>query len=63
MLTEKDDILIIEMAEIAQARAYLASTDFYMTVDKHATLTVERRDVLIQLRADARAVINNLETI
>jgi hypothetical protein len=47
--------------KVSEAKAYLASTDFYMTVDKHATLTDERKAELTQLRAEARKLINELE--
>ena len=50
----------LDAQKVAEAQAYLASTDFYMTVDKYATLTVERQAELTQLRADARELINTL---
>ena len=47
--------------KVSEAKAYLSSSDFYMTVDKYATLTEERQVELIQLRAEARVLINELE--
>lgn len=47
--------------KIAEAKQYLNDTDFYMTIDKYATLTTERQEELTQLRAEARALINSLE--
>ena len=47
--------------KVSEAKAYLSSTDFYMTVDKYATLTEERKAELTQLRAEARVLINELE--
>ena len=46
---------------VLEAKAYLASTDFYFTADKYATLTDERKAELTQLRAEARELINALE--
>lgn len=47
--------------KIQEALAYLASTDFYMTVDKYASLTTERQVELTTNRAKARELINTLE--
>ena len=47
--------------QIAEAKEYLASTDFYFTVDKYATLSEERKLELNTLRAEARVLINLLE--
>lgn len=47
--------------QIAEAKEYLASTDFYMTIDKYATLTEERQLELTTARAEARELINSLE--
>jgi hypothetical protein len=47
--------------KVSEAKDYLASTDFYMTIDKYATLTDERKAELTQLRAEARKLINELE--
>ena len=44
-------------AKIAEAKAYLASTDFKMTVDYYATLTPEQQEELIAKRAEARAFL------
>jgi len=46
---------------IQEAKEYLASTDFYFTVDKYATLSEERKLELSTLRAEARMLINSLE--
>ena len=43
--------------KIAEAKTYLASTDFKMTVDYYATLTPEQQEELIAIRAEARAFI------
>ena len=55
----------IRTAEIntqtAEAKAYLASTDFYMTVDKYAELDEARKVELTTKRAEARELINTLE--
>ena len=40
--------------KIAEAKVYLASTDFKMTVDYYATLTVEQQEELTMMRAAAR---------
>ena len=42
------------------ALAYLASTDFYFTIDKYATLSEEKILELTTLRAKARLVINGI---
>lgn len=47
--------------QIAEAKEYLTSTDFYFTVDKYATLSEERKLELNKLRAEARVLINSLE--
>ena len=47
--------------QIAEAKEYLTSTDFYFTVDKYATLSEERKLELNTLRAEARVLINSLE--
>ena len=44
-------------AKIAEAKAYLASTDFKMTVDYYATLTHEQQEELTAKRAEARAFL------
>lgn len=43
--------------KIAEAKVYLASTDFKMTVDYYATLTVEQQEELSTKRAEARAFL------
>ena len=47
--------------KVSEAKAYLASTDFYFTIDKYATLTEERQSELKSKREDARTLINLLE--
>ena len=47
--------------QIQEAKIYLASTDFYMTVDKYAELDEARKVELMTKRAEAREVINTLE--
>ena len=47
--------------QIQEAKTYLASTDFYMTVDKYAELDEARKVELTTKRAEAREVINTLE--
>lgn len=47
--------------KIQEAKTYLASTDFYMTVDKYATLTADKQLELTTKRAEARELINTLE--
>lgn len=47
--------------QIQEAKAYLASTDFYMTVDKYSELDEARKVELTTKRAEAREVINTLE--
>ena len=44
-------------AKIAEAKAYLESTDFKMTVDYYATLTPEQQEGLIDKRAEAREYV------
>lgn len=46
---------------ISEAKSYLSSTDFYMTVDKYAELSEERKVELTTKRAEARELINELE--
>ena len=43
--------------KIAEAKAYLASTDFKMTVDYFATMTVEKQEEFTSLREEAREFI------
>ena len=49
--------------KIQEAKAYLASTDYKMTVDYFATLTEAEQVQLTQLRAEARAFIRANEVI
>ena len=43
--------------KIAEAKAYLASTDFKMTVDYYATMTAEQQEELSTKRAEARTFL------
>ena len=47
--------------KIAEAKVYLTSTDFYMTVDKYTELDEARKVELTTKRAEARELINTLE--
>ena len=47
--------------QITEAKAYLSSTDFYMTVDKYTELDEARKVELTTKRAEARELINTLE--
>jgi len=47
--------------KINEAKAYLASTDYKMTVDYFATLTEAEQVQLTQLRAEAREFIRTNE--
>ena len=47
--------------QIQEAKEYLVSTDFYMTVDKYSELDEARKVELTTKRAEAREVINTLE--
>lgn len=47
--------------KIAEAKAYLSSTDFYMTIDKYAELDEARKVELTTKRAEARKLTNTLE--
>ena len=49
--------------KIQEEKAYLASTDYKMTVDYFATLTEAEQVQLTQLRAEARAFIRANEVI
>lgn len=50
-------------SKINEAKAYLASTDYKMTVDYFATLTEAEQVQLTQLRAEARTFIRANEVI
>lgn len=43
--------------QIVEAKAYLSSTDFKMTVDYFATLTEEQQTAITTSRAEARAFL------
>lgn len=51
----------LEQMAINEAQSYLDSTDFYMTVDKYAQLSDEKRTELETLREEARGVIRSYE--
>jgi uncharacterized protein YcgL (UPF0745 family) len=51
----------LKQQEMNKLKQYLADTDFYMTVDKYETLTIERQEELKAKRAEARDLINQLE--
>ena len=58
-----DETIALEQAEAtqkAEAQKYLSDTDFYMTIDKYATLTDLKKAELTMLRANARDVINGV---
>lgn len=58
---QAQEIKETQEAKVQEAKAYLASTDFYMTVDKYATLSNEKQEELVALRAAARLIINGGE--
>lgn len=47
--------------KIAEAKTYLSSTDYKMTVDYFATLSQDVQDELIKLRAEARQFLRENE--
>lgn len=46
-------------AKVNEAKEFLSSTDYKMTVDYFATLSKEEQDSLIKLRAEAREFIRS----
>lgn len=62
-IAENEKLLRINTinSQIFEAKQYLSSTDFYMTVDKYATLIADKQVELHTKRADARELINTLE--
>lgn len=60
--TEEELRIKVINTQITEAKAYLSSTDFYMTVDKYAELDEARKVELTTKRAEARELINTLET-
>ena len=57
MLTD-DEIFIIELAQkVQEAKSYLQSTDFKMTVDYYATLDEQEQAELTYNRAKARTFL------
>lgn len=59
--TEEELQITFINKQIQEAKAYLSSTDFYMTVDKYAELDEARKVDLATQRAEARELINTLE--
>ena len=59
--TEEELQITSTNKQIQEAKTYLASTDFYMTVDKYAELDEARKVELTTKRAEARELINTLE--
>lgn len=51
----------LEEQRVAEAKTYLSSTDYKMTVDYFATLSQDVQDELIKLRAEARKFIRENE--
>lgn len=47
--------------KIKEAKSYLSSTDYKMTVDYFATLTQDEQDELIKLRSESRKFIRENE--
>lgn len=56
-LTEEEQAKVELEAKISEAKAYLASTDFKMTVDYYATLTEQEQAELTYNRAKARTFL------
>lgn len=48
--------------DIEAAQQYLRDTDFYMTLDKYATLDEDKKQKLTRLRQEARDTINQLKS-
>ena len=60
---KQEEIRLQEInTQITEAKAYLASTDFYMTVDKYAELDEARKVELATKRAEARELVSMLES-
>ena len=55
--TEAELTAIENATKLAEAKAYLSSTDFKMTVDYYATLTAEEQAELTEKRAEAREYV------
>lgn len=49
--------------KLSEAKTYLSSTDFKMTVDYFATFTPEKQEELTRLRAEAREFIRANEDV
>ena len=56
-LIEQERVANELSTKIAEAKAYLASTDFKMTVDYFATMVIEKQEEVIAKRAEAREFI------
>ncbi len=59
--TEEEIAKQEQAQKVAKAQVYLKETDFYMTVDKYASLSDERKAELETKREEAREVIRNYE--
>ena len=54
----EEEIRITEInKQIAEAKAYLSSTDYKMTIDYFATMTPEQQEEITRLRAEAREFV------
>ncbi len=58
---QPDTATIERDKELVAAYEYLRATDFYMTIDKYATLDESRKVELTQARQAVRDTINELE--
>jgi hypothetical protein len=58
---KQDEYKSSQEYKINEAKSYLLSTDYKMTVDYFATLTAEQQDDLIKLRAEARQFLRDNE--
>ena len=58
---KQDEYKASKEYKLNEAKAYLANTDYKMTVDYFATLTKEQQDDLIKLRAEARQFMRDNE--
>ena len=47
--------------KIQEAKIYLASTDYKMTIDYFATMTVEKQEEVTRLRSEARQFVRDNE--
>lgn len=55
---DKDKLNRLELnKKIDEAKAYLLSTDYKMTIDYFATMTPEQQEEITRLRAEAREFV------